>query len=177
MNNTITTTRTETSIEKSCTTILGGASVILQLALPTNQPRYVVILHVAAGMDIGPSAFRTDDKSEAVAKFNEWVQAHLVTLVKNAQDDPGNRDECVAANAEAAEGRTPAELEASLTAKVAKASKAKHARRTEPLAASHRTAPLSDGHRTEPLSRRTAPLADSHRTATLFDSHRTEPLS
>ena len=157
MNNTITTTRTETSIEKSCTTILGGASVILQLALPTNQPRYVVILHVAAGMDIGPSAFRTDDKSEAVAKFNEWVQAHLVTLVKNAQDDPGNRDECVAANAEAAELSS--------------------ARRTEPLAASHRTAPLSDGHRTEPLSRRTAPLSDSHRTETLFDTHRTENLS
>lgn len=153
MNNTITTTRTETSIEKSCTTILGGASVILQLALPANQPRYVVILHVAAGMDIGPSAFRTDDKSEAVAKFNEWVQAHLVTLVKNAQDDPGNRDECVAANAEAS------------------------GRRTEPLAASHRTTPLSDGRRTKPLSRRTAPLADGHRTETLFDTHRTENLS
>lgn len=164
MNNTITTTRTETSIEKSCTTILGGASVILQLALPANQPRYVVILHVAAGMDIGPSAFRTDDKSEAVAKFNEWVQAHLVTLVKNAQDDPGNRDECVAANAEAAEAPCescgevgphlchPRHRDTTVTASD---------RRTEPLAASRRTAPLSDGHRTE----------------TLFDTHRTENLS
>ncbi len=85
MNNTITTKRTETSIEKSAQTILGGASVLLQRSKQADQPRYVVLLHVAGGIDLYPLGFRTDDKSLAVTKFNEWVQEHVVALVNNAE--------------------------------------------------------------------------------------------
>lgn len=82
MNDDITTTRTPTSLEKSCQTILGGATVRIAKGKKTA---YVVSLYLPAGEDIAPSAFRTNDKAEALEQFNTWVRRHLVARIERAR--------------------------------------------------------------------------------------------